>query len=160
MVAGVANSHDLAPWVNESEPLPTFPADYYRQLYRLRGLQYPPAKANQMPRYFGTLTNDVVYARLAPGVLEELHRLTPRDSKGRLKTHLHRRLTEDVGHPRLLTHLGAVIALMKVADDCDWDGFMRLLDRHYPRQTIGPHLFESLEKEEEKALAPSRVSRR
>jgi hypothetical protein len=91
---------ELKPWVH------TFPADYYRELYRLRGLAYPP-KGNKMPRYFGVLTNNIVYERLAPGVLAELRRITPRDDKGRLKDHLHRRLTDDVGHPKLLQHLGA-----------------------------------------------------
>jgi len=137
---------ELRPWVH------TFPVDYYRQMYRLRGLTYPPTKANQMPRYFGKLTNDVVYARLAPGVLDELRRLTERDEKGRLKTHLHRRLTADIGHPKLQMHLGAVTALMKVAEDGDWDGFIKLLDKHYERQTIGPHLFESQEEHKPKAL--------
>ncbi|MCX5646752.1 MAG: P63C domain-containing protein [Phycisphaerae bacterium] len=139
---------ELRPWVY------TFPVDYYREMYRLRGLQYPPTKANRMPRYFGILTNDVVYARLAPGVLEELRRLTERDNKGRLKTHLHRRLTEDVGHPKLLTHLGSVTALMKVVAAGDWDGYIKLLDQHYPRRTPGPHLFESQEEREPKALPP------
>ena len=115
----------------------TFPADYYREMYRLRGLTYPPA-GNRMPQYFGKLTNDVVYARLAPGVLEELRRTIPRDDKGRLKAHLHRKLTEDVGHPKLLQHLGAVVAVMKMTDDRDWSSFMRQLDKHYPRQTPMP----------------------
>jgi hypothetical protein len=139
---------ELRPWVY------TFPVDYYREMYRLRGLQYPPTKANRMPRYFGTLTNDVVYARLAPGVLEELRRLTERDNKGRLKTHLHRRLTKDIGHPKLLTHLGSVTALMKVVAAGNWDGYIKLLDQHYPRRTPGPHLFESQEEREPKALLP------
>ena len=112
-------------------------------MYRLRGLPYPPKKPNRMPQYFGRLTNDVVYKRLAPGVLEELRRLTPRDRKGRLRTHLHSRLTDDIGHPKLLQHLGAVVALMKITDDSDWDGFMGLLDHHYPRQGSLP-LFDKL----------------
>lgn len=122
---------ELRAWVH------TFPADYYREMYRLRGLSFPP-KGNRMPQYFGVLTNDVVYARLAPGVLDELRRVTPRREDGRLKNHLHRRLTSDVGHPRLLQHLGAVVALMKVSDDGDWSGFMKMLDKHYPRQVAAP----------------------
>ncbi|MBN2271675.1 MAG: P63C domain-containing protein [Sedimentisphaerales bacterium] len=137
---------ELRPWVH------TFPVDYYRQMYRLKGLEYPPQKANRMPRYFGKLTNDIVYARLAPGVLEELKRITERDKHGRLKTHLHRRLTADIGHPKLQMHLGAVTALMKVVEDGDWPGFMKLLDKHYERQTIGPHLFEGQETREPKIL--------
>ena len=33
------------------------------------------------------------------------------------KHHFHRRLTEDIGHPRLQEHLAAVEALMKVSTD-------------------------------------------
>jgi P63C domain len=45
----------------------TFPDDYYAQLFRLRGLEYPNDSVKR-PQYFGTLTNDIVYKRLAPGV--------------------------------------------------------------------------------------------
>lgn len=130
---------ELKPWVH------TFPVDYYKELFRLRGLVYPP-KGNKMPRYFGVLTNDIVYARLAPGVLNELRRVTPRDEKGRLKNHLHRRLTDDVGHPKLLQHLGAVVTVMKFSPDKDYDSFKKLLDKHYPRQTPAP-LFDKPEDE-------------
>jgi hypothetical protein len=39
--------------------LPTFPADYYEQMFRLRGLEYPHGSVKR-PQYFGILTNDVV----------------------------------------------------------------------------------------------------
>jgi hypothetical protein len=57
----------------------TFPADYYEELFRLRGLEYPTT-AVKRPQYFGVLTNDIVYKRLAPGVLDELKRVTPKKS--------------------------------------------------------------------------------
>lgn len=126
---------ELRRWVQ------TFPVDYYKELYRLRGLAYPPTGGNKMPRYFGRLTNEIVYERLAPGVLEELRKTSPRDNKGRLKHHYHRRLTDDVGHPKLLQHLGAVVACMKLSKDGDYDGFIKVLDKHYPKQTPLP-LFE------------------
>ena len=125
---------ELRAWVH------TFPVDYYKQLYRLRSLEYPP-KGNKMPQYFGRLTNDIVYQRLAPGVLDELRRLTPRDEKGRPKHRYHQRLTGDIGHPKLLQHLGAVVAVMRFAEDGNYDGFLKMLDKHYPRQTKLP-LFE------------------
>ena len=96
-----------------------------------------------MPKYVGKLTVDVVYSRLPYGVLEELRRLTPRDEKGRLKTHLHRRLSVDVGHPKLREHLGAVVALMRISQDKDWDGFYRLLNRYYPRTNPRLPLWEN-----------------
>ena len=62
---------ELQPYV------PTFQLDYYREIYRLRGLEYPHDSVKR-PQYFGVITNDIVYKRLAPGVLEELKRVTPR----------------------------------------------------------------------------------
>lgn len=115
---------ELRKWVK------TFPADFYKQMFRLRGWSYADDSAAR-PSVIGRWTNDIVYKRLAPGVLEELRRLTPRDDKGRLKTRLHQRLTEDLGHPRLREHLAAVIALMKVAKT--WDRFTRALDIALPR---------------------------
>lgn len=115
---------ELQPWVR------TFPDDYYRELFRLRGLDYPRATV-QRPPYFGILTNDIVYKRLAPGVLEELKRETPRDAKGRHTKRLHQRLTPDVGHPRLREHLASVVTIMKLSDA--WTDFQVRLDRIHPR---------------------------
>jgi hypothetical protein len=38
-----------------------------------------PDDTVQRPRYFGVLTNDIVYDRLAPGVLEERKKANPKD---------------------------------------------------------------------------------
>ncbi len=140
---------ELRPWVH------TFPVEFYRQMYRLRGLPYPD-RGNKMPQYFGKLTMDVVYNRLPYGVAEELKRLTPRDSKGRLVTRLHQRLTEELGHPKLREHLGAVTALMKISNDNDWQGFMVLLDRHYSKP-IDWGLFRK-SKEQQKELEAKTIS--
>lgn len=118
----------------------TFPADFYREMFRLRGLPYNGSV--KRPQYIGHLTNDLVYARLAPGVLEELRRVTPRDEKGRLKNRFFQRLTEDLGHPRLLEHLASVTTLMKACDR--WDQFVPMLDRSLPRQVALP-LFDGRE---------------
>jgi hypothetical protein len=65
--------------------VPTFPDDYYEYTYRLNNWPYNP-DSTKRPGVVGHWTNDIIYARLAPAVLEELRRLTPRDGKGRLKT--------------------------------------------------------------------------
>lgn len=84
-----------------------------------------------MPQYIGTLTNNIVYDRLAPGVKDELKRLTPRDAKGRPKAKLFQRLTEDVGHPKLREHLASVITLMRIS--ADWESFEANLDKALPK---------------------------
>jgi hypothetical protein len=115
---------ELQAWVR------TFPDDYYRQMFRLRNLDYPHDSV-QRPKYFGHLTNDIVYKRLAPGVLEELRTVTPRTEEGRLKHKYFQRLTANVGYPQLREHLGSVVTLMKLSDG--WTDFMTKLDRIHPR---------------------------
>jgi P63C domain len=115
---------ELRPWVK------TFPDEYYAQIFRLRGMTYPRDTVKK-PQYFGLLTNDIVYRRLAPGVLEELRNTTPRGTDGRLKHHLHRRLTEDMGHPKLREHLASVVTIMKLSRD--YDDFKRKLDQIHVR---------------------------
>ena len=108
----------------------TFPPEFYGELFRLRGLEYP-SESVKRPQYFGHLTNDIVYKRLAPGVLDELKRVTPRDEKGRAKTKYFQRLTSNLGYPKLREHLGSVVTLMKLSRD--WKDFERKLDQIHPR---------------------------
>jgi hypothetical protein len=115
---------ELQPWVR------TFPNDFYREMFRLRGLEFPNETVKR-PQYFGTLTNDVVYKRLAPGVLDELKRMTPRDAKGRTKNRYFQHLTSNVGYPKLREHLGSVVTLMKLSKD--WKDFSNKLDQIHPR---------------------------
>jgi hypothetical protein len=115
---------ELQPWV------PTFPDEFYEQICRLRDLEYPRFTIKK-PQYFGHLTNDIVYRRLAPGVLDELKRSTPKAPNGRHKHQLHRRLTPDLGHPKLREHMASVVTVMKLSDN--YVDFRRKLDRIHPR---------------------------
>jgi hypothetical protein len=109
----------------------TFPSDFYEELFRLRGLEYPTGSVKR-PQYFGVLTNDIVYKRLAPGVLEELKRITPKNEAGRPKQKFFQRLTTNLGYPKLREHLGAVVATMRLSSN--WHDFKAKLDKHYPTQ--------------------------
>lgn len=113
----------------------TFPDDFYREMFRLRGLEFSVGSVKR-PQYFGTLTNDIVYKRLAPGVLEELKRVSPKTESGRRKGKLFQNLTTNIGYPKLREHLGSVVTLMKLSDD--WHGFTRKLDQIHPR--VGDNL--------------------
>ena len=108
----------------------TFPTDYYKEIFRLRRLRYPEDPVRR-PQYFGTLTNDIVYRRLAPGVLNELKKVTPRNNSGNRRHKLFQRLTANVGYPKLREHLGSVVAVMKLSSS--WDQFMGHLNRLHPR---------------------------
>lgn len=117
---------ELRAWV------PTFPIEFYQELYRLRSLEFPKDTVKK-PAYFGHITNDIIYKRLAPGVLAELKKATPKGATGRHKHQLHRRLTGEVGHPKLLAHLDSVVTVMKLSNDGDYEGFIDKLDRVKPR---------------------------
>lgn len=117
-------SKELRKWAK------TFPDEFYEQMFKLRGWRYIPFSVKR-PGVVGKYTNDLVYERLAPGVLEELKRLTPKDEKGRRVHRYFQRLTEDIGHPRLREHLTAVIALMKASTS--WGQFYRMLQRALPK---------------------------
>lgn len=115
---------ELQAWIH------TFPDDFYRQLFRLRGLEFPRDPVKR-PKYFGILTNDIVYKRLAPGVLEELQRVTPRSDNGRPKHKYFQRLTSNLGYPKLREHLGSVVTMMKLSHE--WSDFREKLEQIHPR---------------------------
>ena len=109
-----------------------FPDQFYEQIYRLRGWKYPNVASNQRPGVVGKYTMDIVYERLAPGLVKELEERNPKTASGFRKAKHHQWMTEDVGHPALSAHIHAVLGLMRASDD--WTQFMRLLDRAYPKK--------------------------
>lgn len=115
---------ELQPW------LKTFPSDFYQEMFRLRGLPYPTATVKR-PQYFGVLTNNIVYDRLAPGVREELQRGVPRNEAGRPTAKYFQKLTQNSGYPKLREHLGSIVTLMKLSTK--WDDFMQKLDKFHPK---------------------------
>jgi len=117
-------SKELMKWAK------TFPDEFYRQLFRLRGWRYSYTSIKR-PALVGKLTNDLVYDRIAPGVLDELKHKNPKTSKGTRKHRHHQWLTPEIGHPRLREHLASVIVLMKAS--AKWDDFKRMINRALPK---------------------------
>lgn len=109
--------------------LTTFPPEFYRELFRLRDLPYSIDSARR-PQYFGHLTNDIIYKRIAPGVLEELKAVQDKAPSGNPRHKLFQRLTQNVGYPKLREHLGSVVTLMRLSSD--WDDFKAKLDTIHP----------------------------
>lgn len=98
---------ELQPW------LKTFPDDYYKELFRLYQLPYPPTgNKGWRPSFIGNITNDVIYARIAPELLPELKKAA---SKAEKKAKLHQWLTGEVGHPKLREHLSSIVTLLKLS---------------------------------------------
>lgn len=113
-------SRELQPWVR------TFGPNFYQELCRLKGVPYDPQSVKR-PQYFGNITNDIVYDRLAPMVKDELKAAQRKAEKsGKMFQHL----TSSTGYPKLREHLGSVVTLMKLSND--WGDFKAKLDRLHP----------------------------
>ena len=116
---------ELAAWAKR------FPDQFYRQIFRLRGWEWKGMKVNR-PQVVAHYTNDFVWERLTPGLLDELKSRMPKDDRGRNKGRFPQLLTDDVGHPALAQHLHAVTALMTAARN--WDDFRRMLNVAFPKK--------------------------
>ncbi|HET6203619.1 MAG TPA: P63C domain-containing protein [Planctomycetota bacterium] len=108
-----------------------FPDEFYKEMFRLRGWEWRGMTVNR-PWPVAQYTRDIVYARLAPGLLAELERRNPTDESGRRKAKHHMWLMPDLGHPMLAQHIHAVVGFMRASDS--WKQFMGLLDRAFPRR--------------------------
>jgi hypothetical protein len=108
-----------------------FPDEFYIEMFRLKQWDINKVKFTNRPGIVGTYTNDIVYERLAPNIVEELKKRNPKDNGYRKVKH-HQFLTDDIGHPALEQHLHTVIAFMRASTS--WDGFKRLLQRALPKK--------------------------
>ena len=114
---------ELQPW------LKTFPDEYYSELFRLHHIPYPPVGNPQWrPGFIGHITNSVVYDRIAPGLLPELKRLANKEER---KARFHQHLSQDEGHPKLQSHMGSIVTLLKLSTTPD--EFFAYVDRFHPR---------------------------
>ncbi len=124
-------SESLRRWVR------TFPGDYFKHLCRLKGVQLRPDM--KLPQYFGHLTNDLVWRRIAPGLLKALKER--RSERGTPSNKLHSWTSEELGKPELLMHLGTVTGLMKL--NTDYAVFHKQLDVVAPVFPDEPGLFDN-----------------
>ena len=115
---------ELAAWAKR------FPDEFYEHIFRLRNWKWKGRGTNP-PQAVAGYTKDIVYARLAPGVIEELEKRNPLEG-GKRKAKHHQWLTDDVGHPALAQHLHAVITLMRISTS--WDQFKMFLDQAHARR--------------------------
>jgi hypothetical protein len=116
---------ELAAWAKR------FPDDFYKEMFRLRGWEWNRLSTKR-PILVGKLTNDLVYERLAPGILQELEQRNPKDERSRRQHRHHQWLTEDVGHPALAQHIHAVTGLMRASTN--WKQFHALLDKAFQKR--------------------------
>jgi hypothetical protein len=120
---------ELAAWVKR------FPDEFYENIYKLKGWKWPGMGKNR----FGVVahyTNDLVYQRLGPGILEELQAKTPKNDRGYRPNKLHQWLTEDIGHPMLAQHLHAIMMFQRLAisNGYGWKRFLLTVDQVLPKR--------------------------
>lgn len=116
---------ELAAWAKR------FPNEFYEEMFRLRNWQWNGLSVKR-PGFVGKLTNDLVYERLAPSLLDELQRKNPVTETGHRKSRHHQWLTEEIGIPALAQHIHAAIALMRASDS--WSNFYGMINRALPKK--------------------------
>lgn len=132
----------LQPYVKKFTP------EFYSEICRLRGLPFDPTSVKRPP-YFGHITNDIVYRRLAPGVWKELKSKASKE-ESKTRPHLHRYLTSDIGDPRLREVITKVVTIMQLSDT--WFDFKSKLDRLLPAYNETMSLPLALQNDDGKGL--------
>jgi hypothetical protein len=122
-------SKELAAWVKK------FPDEFYENIYKLRGWTWPGMGKNRYS-VVGTYTRDLVFERIAPGLLPELERKSPKNEKGHRSNKLHQWLTEDIGDPMLAQHMHSLIMFQRLAlaSGFGWNRFVKMVDQVMPKR--------------------------
>ena len=120
---------ELASWVKK------FPDEFYENIYKLKGWKWPGMAKNRYS-VVGHYTNNLVFDRIAPGLLHELRSRTPKNEKGHRPDRMHQWLTEDVGDPMLAQHLHSLMMLQRlaIANGYGWQRFLHMVDQTMPRR--------------------------
>lgn len=115
---------ELAVWAKK------FPDEFYENIYKLRGWPWAGMSKNRYSAVAG-YTRDLVYERMAPGLLKELERKSPKDEKGQRDNRLHQWLSGEVGDPMLASHLQSLLTLQRlaIANGWGWMKFMHMVDQ-------------------------------
>ncbi|WP_222439756.1 P63C domain-containing protein [Alloacidobacterium dinghuense] len=120
---------ELAAWAKK------FPDEFYENIYKLKNWPWPGMKKNRysVVAYY---TRDLVYERLAPGLLKELESKSPKNDSGNRTNKLHQWLTDDIGNPMLAQHLHSVIMFQRlaIASGYGWHRFLKMVDQVMPRR--------------------------
>jgi hypothetical protein len=109
----------------------TYPLELYKQMFRLNGWDWKPENAQKRPGVIGKWTNDLIYERMAPGLLTQLERRNPKNEKG-YRDHKHFQfLTDEVGEPKLREYFGGLLALARA--NTNWRKFYSMVEMAFPK---------------------------
>lgn len=115
---------ELAVWAKK------FPDEFYENIYKLRGWPWPGMGKNRYS-VVAHYTRDLIYERMAPGLLQELESKSPQDELGQRENKLHQWLSDDVGNPMLSAHLQSILTLQRLAlaNGWGWQKFMNMVNQ-------------------------------
>lgn len=109
----------------------TYPLELYKQIFRLNNWEWKPENAKKRPGVIGTWTNDLIYKRMAPGLLKELERRNPKNERGN-RIHKHFQfLTDEIGEPKLREYFGGILALARA--NTSWKKFYEMVEKAFPK---------------------------
>lgn len=111
--------------VDQIKPyLVRFPLEFYKLIYKLHGWPTDGDKLYNRPGIVGHYTNQIIYNRFPPEVLQKLRAINPLTSNG-LRLHKHFQYLTILGEKNLETFIADSIAMMNKAKH--WDHFKRLM---------------------------------
>ena len=108
----------------------TFPDMFWEKLLKAKG--YESYIGLPRPQFIGHWVNDVIYKRLAPGVLQKIREKNPKTKNGTRKHKHFQFLTEDHGAPELREHLTKAMTIMDISI-VTGQNFDLLLDQVLPK---------------------------
>lgn len=109
----------------------TFPLELYKEWFKLNNWEWRPENAQKKTGVLGKWTNNLIYARIAPGILSQLKIRNPKTDKGRREHKHFQFLTDDIGEPKLREFFGGLIALSKATST--WRKYIEMVNRAYPK---------------------------
>lgn len=120
---------DLAVWAKK------FPDEFYENIYKLRGWIWPGMGKNRYS-VVAHYTRDLVYERMAPGLIKELEGKTPKDDKGQRQHAFHQWLSDELGNPMLANQFQSLLTLQRlsIANGWGWTKFMNTVDQIMPKK--------------------------
>jgi hypothetical protein len=120
---------ELAAWAKK------FPDEFYENIYKLKGWPWPGMKKNRYS-VIAHYTRDLVYERVAPGLLKELESKSPKNDSGNRPNKFHQWLTDDIGNPMLSQHLHSLIMFQRLAlaSGYGWNRFVKMVDQVLPKR--------------------------
>ena len=120
---------ELAAWAKK------FPDEFYENIYKLKNWPWPGMKKSRYS-VVAHYTRNLVYERLATGLLEELEAKSPKNDSGQRPNKLHQWLTEDIGNPLLAQHLHSLIMFQRLAitSGFGWHRFLKMVDQVMPKR--------------------------